>query len=247
MGYRPPSNEFNASATPSQEMLRRLMAMALSGNEALHSVFSAMADRAGNTERGRVAREKENERIASFMRTAMASQERVAEFQKKLDELERASYEALIENERQLTEAQEELARIREQAYEITLRDGSKAKVYRDGDKVRDDAGNEVSEDVVKPGDISDRMPDWSRRRAAGERVDELTHERQRIIEYRDRLEETREQAADGELPEDRLNDLEAGVDEMPASVRRHAGMPPEQEAEPLTRPAPGASMPAPM
>ncbi|RIK59433.1 MAG: hypothetical protein DCC64_15920, partial [Planctomycetota bacterium] len=60
------------------------MAMALSGTEALHSVFSAIADRAGNTERGRVAREKENERIASFMRTAMASQERVAEFQKKL-------------------------------------------------------------------------------------------------------------------------------------------------------------------
>jgi hypothetical protein len=247
MGFRPPSNEFNATATPSQDMLRRLMAIALGGGEALHSLFSAMAENSGRSERGRAAREMQNERIASFMRTVMATQERVAEFQKKVDELERASYDALIENERQLHDAREELARIREQAYEVTLPDGSTTKVYRDGDKVRDDAGNEVSGSIIAPDDISPTHPDWPSRKAAGDAVDKLTRERKDIIEYREKLDDAREATSSGEVARDKMDDLEKGLEEMPASVRRHAGLPPDQDADPVTRPAPGASRPAPM
>jgi hypothetical protein len=247
MGYRPPINEFNATAMPSQEMLRRLMAVALYGNETLHSVFSALADRAGNTERGRATREKEVERIASFMRTVMATQERIAEFQRKLDMLERASYEALIENEERLAAARDELDRIREQAMEVTMPDGTAAKVYRDGDKVRDDDGTEVSPEIIRPDDISPGRPDWQQRRAIGNEIDDLARQRRDIIEFRERLDQAREKSSGDQIVEEELSVLEKELGDMPEPVTRHLPSDSPASRQPaFTPPTPGASAPAP-
>lgn len=219
MGVRPPVNEFNVSATPSQQLLLRLKELALSGNEALHSQFSAMAESGGRTERGRAAREKE--RNVEAARAMQATQERIAAFQRKLNDIERASYEALMASEERLREAQKKLEDIRNRAYQIDMPDGTIAKVYRDGDKVRDDDGNEVPREIMKAEDMPERSPTWEAQSEARLRVQTEKEANQQIREYRERLAETQQAIDDGVDPEDAKANLSAKVDQhIPTDVK---------------------------
>lgn len=221
-------DEFKATAVPSQEMLRKLLTLALYGNDSFQSVFTAIADQAGMTARGREEREKRLEHYAMLRQMMMASQERIAEFQRRLDRLDHASYEALIENEENLRKAREELERVREHAYEITMPDGRVAKVYRDGDTVRTDDGRIVSPAVIRPEDIPPSLPDWAQRDAAGQRAEDLATEHESILAYRNRVGIAREASAEGGADKDALDDLEKQVGDIPASVQRHLGDAPE-------------------
>jgi hypothetical protein len=242
MGFRPPSNEFNTSATPSQDMLRRLMAIALGGGEALHSLFSAMAENSGRTERGRAAREKEIERTATFMRTVMATQERVAEFQKKLDAMQRESYEALIKSEERVREARKELERIRERAYEVPLPDGSKLKVYRDGDQVRDDDDNLVDESIIRAEEIPDSCPTRAERRKGQEVVEKREEEHADRLDNHARIEAAQEALRkDGLTPEE----FEEIKEDLEPVTRRFEDARPSADEE-FTRPHSISSMPGP-
>ena len=98
--------------------------------------------------------------------------------------------------------------------------DGTIAKVYRDGDKVRDEAGHIVNH--VRADEFPDSAPPWAQRHAAGEVVDRLTAERHELQAYQQRLETAGKELSSGELTEDRLKRLDAGLAQMPESVRRH-------------------------
>lgn len=211
------TNEFNSTAVPSEALRRKLYDYALTGNEVVVSSFVVTGGRKAEAERQRKDRE-----VQEFVRTVFASQERLAQFTAKLDRLDQASAQALLENEEKLRIAREELRRIRERAYELTRPDGSTVKVYRDGNVVRDDDGVEVDARLIKPEDIPDKFPTWQERRTAGEREADLIQRNREIREYRSQLERSRKLVEDGKITEEELTDLEKSLDAMPADVRRH-------------------------
>lgn len=241
MGIRPPINEFNASASPSQHMLQRLMAIALAGGEALHSVFTALADQSGRTERGRLAREREIEKSESFVRVVMATQERVAEFQRKLDAMHRESYEALIKSEERMREAQLELERIRERAFEVEI-DGRKVKVYRDGNEVRDDDDKLVDESIIQAQDIPDNCPTRAERRRGQEVMEKREEEHAERLDNHSRIEAAQEALRNDGLTPDEFEEIKDGLEPV---ARTFEDVRPSAE-EDVTRPHPIASMPGP-
>jgi hypothetical protein len=123
-------------------MMLRLEILAITGNSPVSNAFTQEADRLGLTLKGRERKERGEQ--LKFAAALLAIRQQALEFQSKLDLLEHATMEALRENEEHMREAREELRRIREGAYEITMPDGKVEKVYRDGDKVRTDSGAEV-------------------------------------------------------------------------------------------------------
>lgn len=241
--------EFSAVGAPPQELQRKLLYLAESGSG---SVLSAHATMNGSGPAAQ--RDKADSESFETMRAFMQMQEREQRIKDLNDALaarETASYEALIENQKRLTKAKEELERLRERAYEITFPDGTLRKVYRDGDTVRTDEGAKVDPQIVKPGDIPDQAPTWAERRALGRQKDQLERQRDRITRYRERLDEMRERLGSDPSGDD-LDALEKQMKEIPdsasgfsASNRKlerpftHAATAPVDEPNPDTRPTP--------
>jgi hypothetical protein len=182
-------------------------------------------------------RERDGSLIMQF---ALASPERIEKFRTKLDRLDRASAQALAENEEKLRKAGTELQRIRERAYEVTMPDGTIRKVYRDGNTVRDDDGNEISPDIIRAEDIPNSFPTWPQREGAEEAAREAERAYREVLEYRERLERARK-ASEGQPTEQEINDLEAEINRMPVSVRHHyEALSPDQRSG-ITPQAPSA------
>lgn len=247
-----PGAEFNILAVMPQELQLRLATLALSDAVGITSVFTQRADREGLTEKGRAAREKELQRSAVTALTVLASQERLAEFTKKFDAMERASYEALVENEEKLREAREELARVRERAYEVTMPDGTAAKVYRDADKVRGEDGTIVSKETIRADDIPESSPTWQELEEKTRAAQELGEERRKILEHRERIDAAQNNLSEGALEQGELDQLDHSLGQnIPDAVRARlpVELAPEEpaSASSFTPARPNASTPGPM
>ena len=221
---------FNAISGLSQSMQLRLSIMALSGSSAV-STFVDVANRDGLTPEAKEKKERE-ERL--FIERLQAMHEQAMKFQERLNRLDEASMAALVENETKLKAAREELERVRERAYEVTMPDGTVTKVYRDGDQVRTDAG--VVVDSLKPEDVPDSAPTWAQRKTRGDAVEQLDAERQKILDYRDRLAQAQQGLSSGDLSAEDMAKLDADVSQMPDSVRSHYEAVP-QSAQPDANP----------
>lgn len=239
-------NEFNAFGIVSPELQLRLMALALRDSAAIVSVFTAAADARGLTERGRQTLERRAEQIAAIMRIALASQERLAEFQQRLDRLERASYESLLEADERRRVALRQLERLRERAYEVTLPDGRVVKVYRDGNMVRDESGALVSHDTIRAEEIPGSFPTWQERQASVQDADDAQRRYREVIEYRERLARARNEAGGEGITGRRVDELDADIENMPDSVRSRLDGGPRTPEREITLPGQGASMPGP-
>lgn len=239
-----PTNEFNAFGVASQDMQLRLLSLAQSGNTAIHSVFSAAADAEGLTERGRQAIERRRERTIDALR--LATQEQMAAMQQRLDRLERASYEALIEADDKRRNARRDLDQLRERAFAITMPDGSTVRVYRDGEDVRQESGELVGHEAVRAEDIPDHAPTWQERQAQARAFEEAERRHREIVEYRERLDRARSEIGSGSVTAERAQELDADIEAMPDSIRERLDgvAPPEQRVE-ITQPSPAASRPS--
>lgn len=235
-----PGVEFNALAVVPQDLQVRLAALASYG-AGITGIFTAIADKAGLTEKGRAEREKEYERMEAVARVMMASQERMAEFQKKLDRLERESYERMVEAEEDLRQARKELERIRENAFEVDMPDGRKnVKVYRDGDQVREEDGTLVSRDIIKAEDLPKECSTTDQVRKVGKRVESVEQNYTDAASDFARAGEAKEALHEGTMM---IDELEAIVE--PADRRdEDARVPEEQHVTPprqsVSTPGPG-------
>lgn len=236
-----PGREFNILGAMPQELQVRLAALASYG-AGITGMFTEMADKAGLTEKGRAQREKEYDRMEAVARAMMVSQERMAEFQRKLDAMHRESYEALIESEERLREARKELERIRERAYEVPLADGRKIKVYRDGDQVRDDDDNIVDESIIRAEDIPASYPTRAERRMGQEIVEKREEEHAERLDDHARIEAAQEALKEDGLTPEEFDEVKGDLE--PVARRFEESRPSADEA--LTRPHPIASMPGP-
>jgi hypothetical protein len=233
------TTEFNALCNLTPAMMLRLEILAFSGTSPVSNAFTQEADRLGLTTVGRERKEREEQR--KFAAAIEAIRQRAAEFLKQLDLLEQASMEALLQNELRLRTAREDLRSVRDRAYEVTMPDGTVAKVYRDGDKVRDDEGMVVDSSVVRADDLPESSPSWRQRREAGESVARLEAERNDIIEYQKRVARAKETASSDDMTPDQLDAMQADVARMPEAVRRHYS---HEAAERAAIDAPGAAIP---
>jgi hypothetical protein len=198
-------------------LLRKLAFLAATGNEAVLLPFTLTGGAKAETERQRREREFDN-----FARIVLASRERVEEFTKKLELLDQASAQALVESEEKLRKAKDDLQRLRDRAYELTTPDGGAMKVYRDGGMVRDDGGAQVDPLLIKPEDIPESAPTWQQRRDKSAAVRDAERDYHEISEYRERLEKTRKRLEKGAVSEAELNKMDKDAERMPALVRKH-------------------------
>jgi hypothetical protein len=206
----------------------KLIAMALNGD----TIVVPLAGSDPRTPEGRARKERED-RDKRYAQTMAQIEERRQEFLRDLHRREQACIEALHENEEQLREARQELQKIRDRAYEITLPDGTTTKVYRDGDKVRMESGAEVSRDVVKAEDLGSHST-WSERVGAFERVDKLELDRLAMEKHRQKLGEAREASLTADEFGELRDDLNKSRPESVAAIEAEAQPSPrEQSAAP--------------
>jgi hypothetical protein len=161
-------------------------------------------------------REQERERRA---RTALVTQIQLQQFSARLEELDRASLGALRASERQARDAGERLDRLRESAN----RDEHGQRVYRteDGRAAYYDDGTQLRRNEMDRVDWKAGTPTWEQRQGVGRALDHANAERDAIKNYRDRIAHAKDRVAAGDdLDEDELKALQAGAEDMPASVR---------------------------
>lgn len=174
--------------------------------------------------------------FAEFVLLALASQQDIARLRFKIDQLDRASLEALRETEGKLVEARDDLKHIQDNAYQLP--DGRKVYRTEDGNAVYDDGGNQLNPTDITPDDISEESPTWEQRRAAGETIENLAQEQESIETYRERLDRTRKRLNGDNITQDELDELDKELEnDMPAAVRQHrnrlAADDPDPKAEP--------------
>lgn len=177
-------------------------------------------DDAGRHLTGTNKKDEGADELAEFVLSEMLTTQRDM-LLRRIDMLDRASFEALVETEKKLVQAREDLDRLRDNAYQLP--DGTKVYRTEDGAAVYDDDGNRLGNDVIDPAAIPDNKPTWEDRQRRGERVDQFQRERRDIQDYRDRLDRARDKLGDDDLSSDDIEGVEQGIDEtMPQSVRRH-------------------------
>jgi hypothetical protein len=155
-----PVSEFNASAHPSPELLRRLMFAAYSGNEFIRTAFT-IPDGVGNGPKAQAAREKKEREDRMLAQMVMASQQRIERFRIEMKEVEDKRLELLARTEEDLRIAREKRQRLRDAAPEIDFPDGTRRKVFRDYDNVRDETGAPVDPGIIKAEQVSNNPHNW--------------------------------------------------------------------------------------
>ena len=205
--------EFSAAGTMTQDMQRKLLYLAMSGSGSVISAFSSVS--------GFGAHAKDNDEFSADLETflirqqQLREQERLQAINDRLDRLERESYEALIKTQEELKQAREDLDALRDSAYEITDLDGQQIKVYRDDNTVRTEDGNEVSKDLIQADDIADHFPNMQEIKGANNLIRTKLKQQDQLIDYRQNLEERRNQAQS--KPKDKeLDELEQAINDLP-------------------------------
>lgn len=187
-----PGKIFNSTGAPSEDLKRHLLYLAMIDSGAVltgHKPLTGFGPNAHDQDAAAAAS------LLTFAQLITTRQARLDALNDRINELEQASYAALIETKRQLARARQRLQQIRERAHKITLPDGTVMRVYRDGQTVRDDNGNQIGADIIAPAAIPGKAPDWQTRQAAGEttdklrqRLNDITADRETLATYSDRL-----------------------------------------------------------
>ena len=145
----------------------------------------------------------------------MATQAQIESFEVRLDTYDQATVEALMENQELLDAVNDRIDAMLSQAY--VMEDGRRVFRTEDGTQVFDEHG-ELSPDEIDPS-----LPTWEAYAPLMHESARLTAERTEILEFQDRLDDAREQIAEGEISEADLEALDADLLEaMPDAVRAH-------------------------
>lgn len=186
--------------------------------------------RRSEQEKRRKAEARADDDLSAFMDAMdMASVAQLERFETKLTQHETATIATLLAN-------QEAIDRVRERMDETLCRahvieDGRRVFRTRDGEQVFDEYGQEVGPDIIDPLAISPHHPTWEAYRPDFLELRRLNAERAQLIEYQERLDEAREEIADGEISEAELQELDAELsDLMPPAVQ--AQLPTELQPE---------------
>lgn len=224
-------NEFQISATPGEELSRHLAYLAAQDNgSVLTGGFikdAAALEREGSDRAGQQAATT----MEFLARQEQLRQQRLAELSNRLDALEQAAHDALID-------AENDLAEILSNAN----RDRNGRAVFQDQD------GNIRNEDgeIVDPADVD--MSEWDSDRPSWTELTEARTATQSAAEFYDRVQEAKARSDVGELDDEVLSILEGDLDAMEAelasfSARENEGAHPVADnSGSIASPAPSSS-----
>jgi hypothetical protein len=155
--------------------------------------------------------------------TVIATHSQIAEFETKLDTYDTATVELLMENRQAMEAIQERLDLMLENA--TTLPDGRKVYKTRDGTRVFDQHGQQLSAEEFDPNAIGNEKPHWEEYRDTNDKLQNLMKERNALLEYQTKLDEARNRLKDGDITAKELKDIEAKLDaDMPEELREKLG-----------------------
>lgn len=177
-------------------------------------------ERQKNEEREMELRDME---MFALVQMAFASPEQVADFKLQLDDYDAKTVEALIENEEALKLVREKMETMLGEAQ--VLPDGRRVFKTKDGQRVFDENGQEVSADIVDPASIDNKKPKWETFKAEKDEEIRLENERSQLLEYQGKLDTARDRLDKGEITTKELDALKGDLEKsMPDAVRAKVG-----------------------
>ena len=135
--------------------------------------------------------------VAQAIDAILANDVRIREFSAKLDNYETATVQALMVNQKQLDEVQAQIQILLEQAH--IMEDGRRVFKSADGTWTIDEFGKEVTGDELDFDLIDSTKPTAEEYLATKKFENDLMIERQELINFQEKLDESRDKIADGE------------------------------------------------
>lgn len=172
-------------------------------------------------ERRQKEKDRNDDHMTDAMVTAAATMAQMRAFEEKLDLYDEAIVNALMENEEKLAAAKAKADTLLEQAY--AMEDGRRVFRTEDGTEVFDEHGQQVGADELDPDLIWPNSPRWEAYSSSITEQERLNIERQKIIEFQEKVDATRDDIVDGDISEADLDDLDAELKMLtPPPVRNH-------------------------
>lgn len=169
----------------------------------------------------------------------VATELEIQAFEAKLDQYETATVEALIENQKALDAVNARIESLLSRAY--VMEDGRRVFKTEDGSQVFDEHGQEISPDELDYDLITNDKPSWEDYQKDIATRDELLVEKQKLHEYQDKLDDTRDKISEDNLTKEELDDLDAELqDLMPEDIQKHVPSidTPKPESTPAVTPS---------
>jgi hypothetical protein len=187
--------------------------------------------------------------FAAFVEEPRGFAEKLETFVRKLEKLDTATVQALMQNEVELRKAQQDIDRLLAQAH--VLADGRRVFKTEDGKRVFDEHGVVVDVSIIDLSAIRRDAPSWETFADRNATLDGLAQERQELNEFQRKVDSAQERVADNDLNDDDIAALDAVLEaEKPARVRALMNEPHPQSpaASPESArivPTPGLGVPA--
>ena len=167
-------------------------------------------------------REEDDDRVDDLhiliQAVTLATAQQVAAFRAGLDVYDAAVIETLLDNRRALERTRAAIDEMLVRAH--TLPDGTRVFVTEDGEQVFDENGADVT-NVIAPEEIDPSRPRWEIYRDALAEQAALESERAELLDFQARLDEARDQLAEGGVSADALDDMRDALEtDMPEAVR---------------------------
>lgn len=144
----------------------------------------------------------------------------VVEFRADLQTYDAATIEAILENREILERLYQERDQMLAQAHQLD--DGRRVFKTEDGHQVYDENGTLLSDDIITPDEISDHHPRAEPFLNNRRLIEEHETNDQRLIDYQEQLDETRDRLDANDLTQEELEALREGVEtDMPIQVRQ--------------------------
>lgn len=160
-------------------------------------------------------KEKDQENFAA----ALAPLQEVAEFRVQLDDYDTKTVESLMDNREALEAIHHKINDMLDEAE--VLPDGRRVFKTKDGTRVFDEHGEELSAKVIDPSAIDDKKPRWETFKAVTDERVRLTEERQQLLDYQSKLDEARDRLDKGDITQKELNRIKTDLSAtMPDAVR---------------------------
>lgn len=211
-----PTNEFNIAALFTESGRRHLLNLALSGNDSVMTPFVPPDGlRAGARAE---AQRRRDDNFQMMARMALASQERIERFHVELAELEDRRLALLARTEAELREAQDRLRQLRDAAPEIELPDGTRRKVFRDGNDVRDEAGTLVRPEIINAEAVSNDPLHRKKYLSAKDVHSRLVERRDRLHQFGEQIKDAGQQADDGKMSGKDMDEFKADLEKALAA-----------------------------
>lgn len=189
------------------------------GRRRLHQEQQQRDDKKRAEEKG-----MEDDFVDLALPIVQATMAQIEAFTVQLDRYDAATIEALHNNAIELELVRERIEDMLVRAH--ALEDGRRVFRTEDGRQVFDEFGVEVAPEIIEPDEIDPSAPTWEAYWADRERLTELTQEREQLLEYQERLDNARNEVADGEIGTDELEELSNELEAlMPAPVRAELGI----------------------